>query len=163
MYIYWYHYPRWTSNLPWQLSWWHNLLLDKYTCRTYLWKKNSSKITTNFHGNVTYYLGIKVTPIQHKDGHLSIYLNQPAFIENLLIDTKLDGPGENTSQSPYHSGFPIDSIPQEEYSPEVRFKLTKIMQHLVGSLNWLATSTCPDIATITNLLAKYMANPTKSI
>ena len=63
-------------------------------------KKFSSKITTNFHGNVTYYLGIKVTPIQYKDGHLSIYLNQPAFIENLLIDTKLNGPGVNTAQTP---------------------------------------------------------------
>jgi hypothetical protein len=32
---------------------------------------------------------------------------------------------------------------------------------LVGSLNWLSVSTRPDIATITNMLAKYCCNPSK--
>ena len=35
------------------------------------------------------------------------------------------------------------------------------MQFLIGSINWLSISTRPDIATITNLLAKYMATPSK--
>ena len=35
------------------------------------------------------------------------------------------------------------------------------MQTLLGCLNWLAISTRPDIATITNLLAKHTANPSK--
>ena len=35
------------------------------------------------------------------------------------------------------------------------------MQILLGCLNWLSISTRPDISTITNILAKYTANPSR--
>ena len=41
-------------------------------------------------------------------------------------------------------------MPQSE-----RDKLNKLLQELVGSMNWLATQTRPDIATITNILSQY--------
>ena len=36
-----------------------------------------------------------------------------------------------------------------------------MFQSIIGSLNWLATLTQPDIAPITNALAKYSSNPTE--
>ena len=39
--------------------------------------------------------------------------------------------------------------------PHERDKLNKILQELVGSLNWLLMQTCPNIATMTNILAHY--------
>ena len=35
------------------------------------------------------------------------------------------------------------------------------MQFLIGSINWLAISTQPDIAKISNILSRYMAHPIK--
>ena len=40
-------------------------------------------------------------------------------------------------------------------------KLKAKMQSIIGSLTWLFTSTRPDIATITNILAKYINQPSK--
>ena len=34
-------------------------------------------------------------------------------------------------------------------------KLNKLLQELIGSMNWLATQTRPDIATITNIISQY--------
>ena len=53
----------------------------------------------------------------------------------------------------------MDAIPTEEYDPTLQLKYTELYQHLIGSLNWLAISTRPDISTVTNMIAKYMSNP----
>ena len=62
---------------------------------------------------------------------------------------------------PHRSHHPFDSIPSEEYDTEQQYKLTKFIQFLIGSLNWLATSIQPDITTTLNMLAKYMSKPSK--
>ena len=67
----------------------------------------------------------------------------------------------NSVQSPYRSGYPIDSIPDEAYDPQTQYQYTKQLQSIVGSLTWLSMSTRPDLATITNILAKYVRNPSK--
>ena len=46
--------------------------------------------------------------------------------------------------------------------PHVLQKSQEILCTVVGSLNWLGVSTCPDITTITNLLAHYMDSATPS-
>ena len=86
-------------------------------------------------------------------------MSQAAFVDNLVHDQNLQGEGVNKPKSPYKSGLPIDNIPEQEYEPATQSKYTNLYQHIIGSLNWLAISTQPDISTITNLLAKYMSNP----
>ena len=114
-----------------------------------------SKIKTKFNGIINYFLGIKFTYKDHKDGHISCYLTQEAFIDNLVKQFQLDGPHINCPRSPYHSGLPVDKIPKEEFHSKSSAAMIQMMQSMVGSLTWLSTSTHPDIATITNILAKY--------
>ena len=118
-------------------------------------------MSMDFNGPIDYFLGIKFTPKRHKDGHVSIHLTQEAFVESLVQSIGLDGNAVSEPKTPYRSGLPVDSIKQEDYDPTTQAKMTHLMQTLVGSLNWLAISTRPDIAPITNMLAKYMSNPSK--
>ena len=47
------------------------------------------------------------------------------------------------------------------YDQPTQNKLKAKMQSIIGSLTWLSTSTRPDITTITNILAKYINQPSK--
>ena len=86
----------------------------------YRWNLNGSskKKDVQFHGTLTQFLGIKFTTTCHTDGHLSIYLNQPASIEHLLQQAGLDGKNINTVKTPHQSGYPIDKIPKEKGTSE---------------------------------------------
>ena len=90
-------------------------------------------------------------------------MNQPAFIEHLLHQSDMSGPEVNTAFTPHCPEYPIDTIPQEKYDNNLVFKYTKLMQFLIGSINWLAISTGPDIATITNLYPNIWKTPEKAI
>ena len=122
-------------------------------------QKHVSKVT--FSPDVDFFLGLKFDTIQHANKDVTIHLSQTAFIENLLHQFNMDTDDINTVQNPYRSGLPIDSIPNEAYTDEIQQSYTKKMQSLVGSLTWLSISTRPDISTITNLLAKYVRQPSK--
>jgi hypothetical protein len=118
------------------------------------------KLDTTFSGDIDYFLGIKFDCKKNKDGDVSIMMSQEAFIESLCESVNLNGPTTNPS-TPYRSGYPVDSIPTTiHHNPNTQQQLQHKMQTLIGSLNWLSISTRPDIATITNLLAKYTSKPT---
>ena len=74
--------------------------------------------------------------------------------------TNLDNPAVTEPKTPYRSGYPVDTIPIKPIqNTSKQAELRHTMQTLLGCLNWLSISTRPDIATITNLLAKYTAHP----
>ena len=108
---------------------------------------------------VDYFLGIKFDCERHSANNVTINLSQAAFVENLLIQQDLHKSDVNTVQSPYKSGYPVDKIHNEAYDDTIQQQYTKRMQSIIGSLTWLSMSTRPDIATITNLLAKYVTSP----
>ena len=116
------------------------------------------KIKTTFNGPVTHFLGITFTTERRS---VSISLSQLPFVESLLQNHGLDSDAVNPTPSPFKSGLPIDSIPDINYPPEAQSRLTANFQHLVGCFQWLTVSTCPDLATVTNLLSKYLANPSR--
>jgi hypothetical protein len=53
----------------------------------------------------------------------------------------------------------IDSIPHEDMTSAARDKLRLQFQSLVGSLNWLAHTTRPDLSTVVSLLAQHQNIP----
>jgi hypothetical protein len=67
----------------------------------------------------------------------------------------------NTSlfTTPYHSGLSIDSIEYQELPSDQKDLLRLQYQSLVGSLNWLAHTTRPDLSTVVSLLAQNQSNP----
>ena len=89
-------------------------------------------------------------------------MSQEAFIETIADIANLDKPHVNQPRTPHRIGYPVDSIPiSPSKDTNQHTKNVHTMQQLIGCLNWLSVSTRPDIATITNLLAKYTANPSK--
>jgi dUTPase len=125
-------------------------------------KKFGAAITTDFNGQIGYFLGINFTCTKHDDGAVTIHLGQEAFIENLCQLANLDNPHVAPVHTPYRSGCTVDNIPTHKSSSNQPSPLTHKMQVLVGCLTWLSISTRPDIATITNLLAQYTTKATNS-
>ena len=122
-------------------------------------EKHVTKVTWN--EEVDYFLGVKFDCVKHNNKEVTIQLSQTAFVESLLIQYHMNGDEINTVQTPYRSGYPIDKIPSEAYDESTQKQYTKTLQSLVGSLTWLSMSTRPDLSTITNMLAKYVSNPSK--
>ena len=120
----------------------------------------SKKIDIDFNGQVSCFLGIKFNAVKHDDGEVDILMNQPAFIKHLAHTAGLSDV-TTIPTAPYRNGFPMDSIPTPTIHNNDQDKLTKTMHQLVGSLNWLAISTRPNISTITNMIVKYTSAPSK--
>ena len=114
-----------------------------------------AEYTVDFSPEVKHFLGIKFTNVRHEDGHLDIYMNQPKDIADLIKKAGLDQPQTLVTSTPYRSGYPVDSVPHVDMPQQDSDKLNKLLQELVGSMNWLSTQTRPDIATITNILSQY--------
>ena len=53
------------------------------------------------------------------------------------------------------SGLPVDAIPDVTIPTNKRKQLETKLLSPVGSMNWLAVATRPDIMTITNMIAQY--------
>ena len=120
-----------------------------------------SHVPVTFKSKINYFLGVRFHNTCHKDGHIDIALSQTAYIDNLCKHTKLNSPEINTPKSPYRSGFPIDTVPDETYNDITQKRLTTQLQTIIGLLNWLSVSTCLDITTATSLVTKYCQNPSK--
>lgn len=66
----------------------------------------------------------------------------------------------STFSTPYRAGIPIDSIPCQNLSTKEQDDLRLRYQSIVGSLNWVAHTTRPDISTVVSLLAQHQSHPT---
>eukprot|EP00558_Chaetoceros_sp_UNC1202_P009040 CAMPEP_0197232302 /NCGR_PEP_ID=MMETSP1429-20130617/152_1 /TAXON_ID=49237 /ORGANISM="Chaetoceros sp., Strain UNC1202" /LENGTH=1842 /DNA_ID=CAMNT_0042690279 /DNA_START=1 /DNA_END=5529 /DNA_ORIENTATION=- len=117
------------------------------------------KTSVDFMGPATHFLGIKIQHKKDQDGHVEIRLSQEAFAEQLIQSTGLDGPEVSSKPTPYRSGHPVDAVRHREMTDDQRMPLIRKMRSLIGSLLWLSQATRPDLATITNMLAKYMGKP----
>jgi hypothetical protein len=91
-----------------------------------------------FNGQINYFLGINFTCKRHDDGNVSILLNQEAFVDTLVLSTKLDGDSVDLPCTPYQCGYPVDTIPPETHHEDKQRQLNHLLQVLVDSLNWLA-------------------------
>jgi hypothetical protein len=63
--------------------------------------------------------------------------------------------------TPYWSGVPINSIAplmDKDDSP-AQLRQKEAYQSLVGSIGWLASTTCPDISAVHSFLSSYSNKP----
>ena len=114
-------------------------------------EKLSSKFDIKDLGELKYFLGMKIE--QNKEAG-SIWIGQPAYIENLLKrlgmqDSKLTSTPADVSLKLQPATSQTEPVNQAEY------------QSAVGSLMYLAVSTRPDIAFTVNSLARFNSNPQK--
>jgi hypothetical protein len=112
-------------------------------------------------GRVSHFLGIKFSWQELQNGHLSVTLTQQSFMESLLTNLEIPVQPSSSFISPYCSGISIDSIPVQDMTSPERDKLGLRYQSLVGSLNWLAHTTRPDISTVVSLLAQHQSLPSQ--
>jgi hypothetical protein len=125
-------------------------------------KDLGDKIDTDFNGQIGYFLGINFECQKDPEGEVTIHMGQEAFVDNLCQMANLDNSNVATAPTPYRSGYPTDSIPYIPVNTKDQAALVHEMQVYVGCLTWLTMSTRPDIATITNILAKYTTKCTKA-
>eukprot|EP00957_Ditylum_brightwellii_P208165 15356134-Ditylum_brightwellii.AAC.1 len=107
-------------------------------------------------GQTPHFLGIKFQWICHADGHLACKLSQEAFTDNLVEIAELCSNFITYPLTLYRSGLPIDSITNNPPEDPTKYELLETKcRSIAGSLNWVALSTCPDLDTVTNLLAQH--------
>jgi hypothetical protein len=117
----------------------------------------SSKLQIDWMGEVGWFLGKAYEWEILEDDRLCVTITQTAKIEAMLED--LDMSDCNPVKSPYRSGLTIDSIPHDGLPPESKMDIVKPYQRAVGGLNWLATSTRPDLCVCVSLLSQFSHNP----
>jgi len=97
--------------------------------------------------------------VHHSDGHVTVSLTQQSFVETLMETMNISTIKQSSFTSPYQSGHSIDSAPVETMPSSAKDSLRLQYQSLVGSLNWLAHTTRPDISTAVSLLAQHQSDP----
>jgi hypothetical protein len=119
----------------------------------------SAQVSVDFMGQVSHFLGIEFAWQHHPDGHISVSLTQQSFAETLIESLGFETLNGSIFATPDQSGIAIDSILPEELSLSQRDLLRLQYQSLVGSLNWLAHTTRPDLSTVVSLLAQHQQSP----
>jgi len=122
-------------------------------------KELAARITVDFMGDVDYFLGTAFTWKRREGGHLSVHLSQAAFTDHTAHRFGVDRMNPVPNMTPWRSGLPIDSIANPDPEDPDLKRRTKVYQGIVGSINWLATCTRPDIAPALTFLATYNQSP----
>ena len=122
-------------------------------------KELAANIKVDFMGDVDYFLGSAFTWKRLPDGHISVHLCQSAFTEFTSQRFGVDKMNPVPNMTPYRSGYPIDAIPPSDpHDPDLK-RRTKIYQQIIGSINWLAQCTRPDVAPALTFLSSYNLAP----
>ena len=112
-------------------------------------------------GPIKWCLGINV--VQDPDT-FDVTLTQEAFITELLERAGLGG-DIKTKKTPGQPNLTLRATDQPEVGSEAHREMQQhpysLYRSLVGSIMYLASCTRPDIAVVSNFLARYSANPGK--
>jgi hypothetical protein len=131
------------------------LILSTSTKRTDWFHQEIMKIyNIKFHSPSTSYLGIK---IDHDKSNRTLNLTQPGYVADLLtrFSTSIDG---STPKTPM---VPSDPSLTDTSSQLSQLEKTSYMQK-VGSLNYLACCTRPDISYAVSICSQHLQSPTSS-
>jgi hypothetical protein len=86
------------------------------------------------------------------------------FATHLVKDNNAHTRNITPDATPYHSGLPIDAIPDcnKDNNCPALIKRKQRYQSVVCLIGWLAQSTCPDLAPTHSFLLAYNNKPLKS-
>jgi hypothetical protein len=86
-------------------------------------------------------------------------MNQSGFASNLMESFFCKTRNETPLATPYQSGIPEDSITPSIDTDNSSAQLwrTQAYQSLIGSIGWLAMTTCPDLTAIHSFMSSYCA------
>jgi hypothetical protein len=113
-------------------------------------------------GMVNWFLGTHFTWLDHADGHLSVYMCQVTFTQNLIVWYQPQNVNFNAHATPYRSGLlPIDCIsPATEPEDYLAFQRGCLQyQSVFGSITWIATTTHLDLSPVTSFLVALLTDP----
>lgn len=114
----------------------------------------SSLVT--FEQDPTLLLGINMTKKQLPENQFSVHLSQQVIVQNFMTEHSLSL-SSITKPTPYRAGYPVDKVKHKKNLPQKFLDETeKMLRSIVGSFNWIVMATRPDIATITNILARHL-------
>jgi hypothetical protein len=122
-------------------------------------EKLSTIGNVDFMGQVSLFLGTEFSWVIHEDSHVTVSLTQQSFIETLIDSLGISSTHAAHFTTPFCSGHIIDSIVREDMPSSARDELRLKYQSLVGSLNWLAHTTRPDLSTVVSILAQHQSDP----
>jgi hypothetical protein len=120
----------------------------------------AEKVKVDFMGQVEFFLGVAFQWTRHDDGHVSVHLSQEAYANEIVEAMGLADAVSSPTMTPFHSGLPIDALPNVDMSDSDRASLVSKYRGYLGMLNWLAATTRPDLSTVHSLLAIATTSPT---
>jgi hypothetical protein len=91
-------------------------------------------------------------------------MSQTGFAAHLIEDNNVRTRNITPDVTPYHSGLPIDAIPESDKDNNcpALIKCKRRYQSVVGSIGWLAQTTRPDLSPTHSFLSAYNNKPSKS-
>jgi len=119
----------------------------------------SQKLNVDFLGEAEWFLGMKFDWVHSSNGSIQCRISQEGNAAAIVDEMGLSQANKSPLMTPFHSGFPVDTIPLVDMSSEDCAPLTAKMQSWLGVINWLQMCTHPDLATIFSLLATHMHHP----
>jgi hypothetical protein len=92
---------------------------------------------------------------------VDVHLNQSGFATNLVESFARQTCTETPTATPYRSGVPIDSIAPslDAKDSPAQLQWKEAYQSLIGSIGWLSSTTCPNLAAAHSFLSSYMNKP----
>ena len=103
-------------------------------------------------GDAEFFLGSSFEWNCRPDGNLSIHVSQQAFDKNTTSHFRLKDCNRVPLMNPYHSGCPIDSIPNTDPDGPYLLKCKAVYQSICKSIKLISILTRPDVATVISFL-----------
>jgi hypothetical protein len=119
----------------------------------------SQKLQVEFLGDAEWFLRMKFDWSSSSDGAVHCRISQEGYAATIAHEMGLSAANISPQMTPFRSGFPIDTIPHVDMSPEARAPLIAKMQSWLGMISWLQMCTCHDLATMFMLLSTHMHKP----
>ena len=104
-------------------------------------------VTMNSMGNLQYYLGLQF----ERDTDEMFYVHQKKYIDEKLREFNL------SDCKP--SRIPLDTGYQKDQSSSKQMETKEVYRSAIGSLQYLAVNTRPDISVAVSILARHVENP----